>query len=119
MEREGFSRALHPGGIVIHDNRLPLAIDVERFGAGLAKAVPGILDAAKRHVRARAVRRAVDRDKSGPVAADELFDAIAVEGVNRARQPERRAIGQNGSGTRCGFKWPVRERSSGIGRGAG
>ena len=83
-----------PRGIVVHDDRLPLAVDVERFGARLAEAVARILDAAKRHVRTGAVGRAVDRHEPGAIARDELLDAVAVEGVNRAGQAERRRVGE-------------------------
>ena len=71
-------------GIVIHDDRLPLAVHVERFGAGLAEAVAGVLHAAKRHVRAGAVGGAVDRHETGAVAGDELLDAVGVARVERA-----------------------------------
>ena len=64
--------------IVVDDDRLPLAVHVERFGARLAEAVAGILDAAKRHVRPGAVGRAVDRHQAGAVARDELLDAMHV-----------------------------------------
>src|ERR671937_1445535 len=64
--------ALHPFRIVIHDDGLPLAVDVERFSARLAEAVAGVLDAAERHVRPGAVGRTVDRDEAGAVARDEL-----------------------------------------------
>src|SRR4029077_14996343 len=68
---------------VVDDDGLPLAVDIEGFGARLAKAVAGILDAAKRHVRPGAVGRPVDRDQAGAIARDELLDAIAVARVNR------------------------------------
>src|SRR6267143_6018418 len=87
-------RSLDLRSIVIDDDRLPLAVHVERLGARLAEPVARVLDAAKRHVRAGAVGRTVDRHEPGPIARDELFDAMAVGGVNRAGEPERCRVGE-------------------------
>ena len=79
---------------MVDDDRLQLGVDVERFGAGLAETVARILDAAKRHVRAGAEGRAVDRDQAALIARDELLRAMQAGGVNRAGQPVVRAVGQ-------------------------
>ena len=79
--------------MIDHDG-LQLGVDVQRFGARLAEAVAGILDAAKRHVRTGAVGRAVDRHQAALIARDEFLRAMQARGVNRAGQAVMRAVGQ-------------------------
>src|SRR5439155_25519518 len=78
----------HARGVVIDDDGFPLAVDVERLGPRLAEAVARVLDAAKRHVRPRALGRAVDRHQPGAIARDEFLDAMAVRRLNRSSQTE-------------------------------
>src|SRR5438093_6084995 len=83
----------HACGVVIDDDSFPLAVDVERLGPRLAEAVARVLDAAKRHVRPRAVGRAVDRHEPGAIPRDELLDTMAVRRVNRPGQAESYGVG--------------------------
>src|SRR5262252_2049144 len=112
-EPEPFRRASasHSRGIVVDDDGFPLAVDIERLGARLAEAVTRVLHAAERHVRAGAVRRAVDRHESGTVPRDELLDAVAVERVNRARQAEGRRVRESNGTIEIGGAVETRHRT--------
>src|SRR5687767_2368032 len=77
-------------GIVVDVDRLPVRVDVERLGAGLAPAGARLAQAAERHVRLRAVGGPVDRRDAARDAGEELLAAV------HAARPDRRgqAVGR-------------------------
>src|SRR4051812_11585014 len=80
--------------IVIDVDRLEIAVDVDRLGAGLAPARPRVPQAAERHVRLRAVRRAVDRGDAGRDPRQELLPAVHGGRPDRGGEAVRRVVGQ-------------------------
>src|SRR5436190_15917158 len=71
-------------GVMVDVDGLPVGVDVEGLGAGLAPAVARRALAAEGHVRLRAVRGPVDRGHAALHARDELLAAV------HARRPDRR-----------------------------
>src|SRR5690349_10749116 len=83
---------LDTGGIMSHVDGLPVRIDVERLGSGLAPAGAGVLLPSERDVRLEAVGRPVHLDAARDDPADELLAAVDAARPDRSREAVRARV---------------------------
>src|SRR4051812_25217526 len=85
---------LDTGRVVIDVDRLEVGVDVDRLGPRLPPARSGVAEAAERHVRLGAVRRAVDRGDAGRDPGQELLPPVDARRPDRGRQAVPRVVRQ-------------------------